>query len=240
MLLSIVIPAHNEALRIARTLDDYTSQFSARNGFSAEIIVVINGSTDNTAGIVAEYSRRFDCVKTHFITGKGKGRAIRAGMMVASGDLLAFADADGATAAIELRKLLEHMGHHDAVIASRWLPQSAVSPRQTFSRLVASRAWNLLVRVFLGLPYRDTQCGAKIFTRAAVAMVIEELAVEGFAFDIELLYRLKLKDLRVAEVPISWNDQTRSTLSLVHCVPEMLRDLIRIRRSKALSQSHFS
>ena len=229
-MLSIIIPAHNEALRIGRTLEDYTSYFSARIGHNFEIIVVINGCRDNTEEIVSEYSQRFNNVKIHHIKGRGKGRAIIAGMKVARGDLLAFTDADGATKAAELGKLFTHLGYSDGAIASRWLPQSVRSPRQSLSRTIVSRAWNILIRMILKLPYRDTQCGAKLFTRAAISTVINDLTINGFAFDIELLYRLKLKNLQVVEVPISWNNRELSTLNIFHCIPDMLRDLIKIKR----------
>jgi glycosyltransferase involved in cell wall biosynthesis len=231
-MLSIIIPAHNEALRIGHTLKDYTSYFSIRGGDGFEIIVVINDCRDNTEEIVSEYSNKIDHIKTQIITGRGKGRAIRAGLRVARGDLLAFTDADGATRPEEMDKLIAEIGRYDGVIASRWLPQSVVSPKQTFSRIVASRGLNLIVRIVLGLPYKDTQCGAKLFTRDAIAIVIDDLTVDGFAFDIDLLYQLKLKNQKIREVPITWNPQKGSSINLIRCIPEMLRDLIKIRRSK--------
>ena len=231
-MLSIIIPAHNEALRIGRTLQDYTSYFSTKSTRDFEIIVVINGCQDNTEEIVSEFSQRFDNVKIHHIKGMGKGRAIIAGMKAAEGDLLAFTDADGATKAAELGKLVDHLAHNDGVIASRWLSQSVRLPRQSLSRTIVSRVWNIFVRKLLKLPYRDTQCGAKLFTRTAISTVINDLMIDGFAFDIELLYRLKMKNLQILEVPITWNNQELSTLSLVNCVPDMLRDLIKIKRMK--------
>jgi glycosyltransferase involved in cell wall biosynthesis len=230
-MLSIIIPAHNEALRIGRTLDDYVRYFSNRLNYKFEIIVVINDCRDDTERIVGEYIKNFDQVKKYVVAGRGKGLAIRAGFNVANGDLVAFTDADGATRPEELGKLIEHIGRYDGAIASRWLPQSIRLPKQSLPRIIASRSWNFLVRATLGLDYKDTQCGTKLFTRAAIATILKDLVVDGFAFDIELLYKMKLKNLQILEIPISWNDQKGSTLSLTHHMSEMLRDLIRIKRS---------
>ena len=185
-MLSIIIPAHNEAFRIGSTLESYVSYFSSR-GESFEIIMVVNGCSDNTGEIVSQYSKKFGQIRMHSITGKGKGRAIKAGFTVATGDLLAFTDADGATGPEELGKLITHMGQYDGVIASRWLPQSVIFPGQSLPRVIASRSWNLLVRMVLGLPFKDTQCGAKVFTRTAISTVMHDLTVHGFAFDVEFL-----------------------------------------------------
>jgi glycosyltransferase involved in cell wall biosynthesis len=235
-MLSIIIPAHNEALRISRTLEDYTSYFLTKGSLDYEIIVVINGCRDNTEEVVSQYSKKYHNVKIHHVTGKGKGRAIKAGMRVARGDLIAFTDADGATKAVEMNKLVSHIGRNDGVIASRWLPQSVRFPRQSISRIIVSRVWNLLIRRVLGLSFRDTQCGAKLFTRTAIAVVIDDLTVDGFAFDIELLYRLNQKKRKIVEVPITWNHQDLSTLNLFHSIPDMLRDLVKIRRSITAQQ----
>ena len=227
-MLSIIIPAHNEALRIKHTLRDYASHFLAGDQGENEIIVVINGCSDNTEDIVREFSQTFNQIKIHKIAEKGKGLAVRAGMEMAEGDLLAFVDADGATSACEFEKLVANMGSNDGVIASRWLPDSVVSPKQPLKRRVASRALNLLLRVVFRMPYRDTQCGAKIFTRSAINAVIDELTIDGFAFNIDLLYQLQLKQKKITEVAISWRDKKNSTLNIFHCIPAMLGDLTRI------------
>lgn len=231
-MLSIIIPAHNEALRISQTLEEYTNYFSARFGSDFEILVVPNHCSDNTADVVARYSPESGQVRIRNVATRGKGHALRVGFQEAKGDILAFTDADGATPPQELDKLISNLGQHDGVIASRWLPQSVKLPELDFIRILTSRGWNLLVRTILGLPYKDTQCGAKVFTRTAVIPVLPVLTIDGFAFDIELLYRMKLQNRAIKEVPITWYNKKGSTLNLIRCIPEMLRDLIKIKRSK--------
>ena len=229
-MLSIVIPARNAEGIIARTLEDYHAFFSGVRGQDFEIVVVPNECTDNTLGIVQDYCDRYPVVRCKvFEESIGKGGAILEGFKAASGDVLAFVDADGSTTPEELNRLLGEMGQHDVVVGSRWLPGSRILIRQPLVRRVASRGFNLLIRQLFGLPFRDTQCGAKIFTRRAVDAVAGRVGTGKFAFDVELLYRLRSKGFDIIEVPTVWENKPGSTLHLQSVVPEMLRAVLKVR-----------
>ncbi len=150
---SIVIPAHNEELRIEATLTAYAESFG-----DSELIVVLNGCSDRTSALVDRIRSKYANVdKIEIKHAVGKGGAIRAGFLVARAPVVAYVDADGATSAAELRRLCESLGQNDALIASRWCRGSTIAVRQPWTRLVASRVFNMLVRLFFGLPFTDTQ-----------------------------------------------------------------------------------
>jgi len=229
-MLSIVIPVHNGRLSIAKTLDAYVGYFSTECGHPFEILVVPNGCTDGTCQVLEEYTARFPQVVTREFDAKlGKGGAVIEGFRATRGEVLAFVDADGATGPHELHRLINELGDDDGVVGSRWLPGSNVVVKQTLTRRLASRGFNLLVRVLFGLPFKDTQCGAKVFRKPAIDDVLPELHTTDFAFDVELLHRLNRKGYRVREVPTTWEDQDGSTLRVRRAVPRMFLSVIRLR-----------
>ncbi len=218
-MLSIVIPAHNEAERIGKTLEEYLKVFK-----DAEIIVVLNGCTDNTKEVV----EKFDVKILEFNEKLGKGGAIIEGFKVARGEILAFADADGSTPPEEVLKVVEHAKKHGAAIGSRWLRGSKILVKQPLPRRIASRAFNFLVRLILGLKFKDTQCGCKAFRREIVEDIVDVIKIKKYAFDIELLYLLKKKGTNITEVPIMWMDKKGSKLKL-RDVLNMFVSLFKIR-----------
>ncbi len=226
--LRIVIPAYNESHRIVRTLRDYCTHFGDR----ATIAVVANGCTDDTSDVVAALSAEFANLQLVEVAGKiGKGGAIRAGFKVGREEFVGFADADGSTSAQEYDRLWTRLRNEDAcgVIGSRWLRGAVVSPPQPPLRLAASRVLNLIVRAFFGLPYSDTQCGAKVFRRPAIDGVLYQLQLANFAFDIDLLWKLHLRGCHVIEMPTKWRDREGSTLKLAGASKSMLSALVRLR-----------
>jgi glycosyltransferase involved in cell wall biosynthesis len=228
--LSIIIPARDAEREIAKTLEDYVAYFREVYSQDFEILVVPNDCSDNTVSIVEEYCNRYPVIRSQVYEGSiGKGGAVIEGFKLAQGDILSFVDADGATGPAELFKLVQALGEHQAVIGSRWMPGSKVLVKQGFARRVASRGFNLLVRLFFGLPFRDTQCGAKVFAKRAIDEVMGELETAKFAFDVELLYRLKKRGYSITEVPIVWENRPQSTLNLQWVIPEMFFAMLKVR-----------
>jgi dolichol-phosphate mannosyltransferase len=229
-LLRIVIPAHNEEARIRPTLQDYCRHFGDR----ATIIVVANGCSDGTTDVVRELQKEYPSVRLIDIPALvGKGGAIRVGFKTGAELFVGFVDADGSTSAEEFERLFDWLAVDEGcagVIGSRWLPQSVLLPPQPLSRRVASRSFNFIVKLFFGLPYHDTQCGAKVFRRAAVTAILERLELKNFAFDIDLLYWLKRTKQTVREVPTLWSDRLDGTkIHLVRSSRSMLSAVLRLR-----------
>ena len=231
--LSIIIPTRNEEARLADTLDDYLNYFSSQHDGDFEIIVVLNGCIDNTLEIVTGYVRESERIRPHYFKEKiGKGRAIKEGFRIAQGDIVSFTDADGATSPQELDRMVKQLGDNDGVIGSRWLPESNILKSQGLARRIASRGFNILVRVMFGLPFRDTQCGAKVFKKKAIDDVKNELKASGFVFDVELIYRLRQRGYKIKELAVTWENKQLSSLNLLATIPTMLLALIWLRLSK--------
>jgi glycosyltransferase involved in cell wall biosynthesis len=229
--LSLVIPAHNEEATIAHTLAEYVDYLKGW-GERYEILVVLNGCHDRTLEEVQAFGRTHPNVRWALIPEAGKGRAVKFGFQIARGDLIGFVDADGQIPAEEFERLLcavEREPAVDGVIASKY---KASGDRSCTSlvRWMAGRAFGFLARWLLRLPFRDTQCGAKIFRREALHSVLEELGLSGWTFDVELLLRLHRRGRRIAEVPITLRSSERpSQLSFLRVAPRMFRELLLLR-----------
>ena len=225
---SVIIPAYNEAGRIERTLHEYAEVF-----FDGELIVVLNDCTDATAKAVKRATARN--VRALDINSRiGKGGAVRAGFLLARAPLVGYVDADGSTPATEMRRLFGMLGDADVAIGSRWIRGARLDPPQPLRRRLASRAFNLLARALTGLPFSDTQCGAKAFRAAAVADVISSVETANFAFDVDLLAALRHRGARMIEEPIEWHDHSVSRLRIAHASVRMAGALVRlaIKRSR--------
>lgn len=229
--ITIVVPAHNEAARIGGMLADYVHTF----GPEAEFVVVLNGCTDGTRAVVEAVAR--NDVRMHLVEipqAVGKGGAVRAGFALARAPVVGYADADGATPAREFRRLAACLGPtdgpgYDAVIASRWHPGAHVRLAQPAVRRVASRVFNLCVRALFGMRYADTQCGAKIFRRAALERALADVETANFAFDVDVLFALHRAGARVREEPTTWSDRPGSRVNVASASPKMLASLVRLR-----------
>jgi glycosyltransferase involved in cell wall biosynthesis len=231
MKLSIIIPAYNEEGRISRMLEAYTGFFVPRYGAEVELVVVVNGSLDRTAAITEDYARR--CPQVLAVVEPqpiGKGGAIMLGFQRARGDLIGFVDADCSTAPEAFQDLVDHLGAADVIIASRWLKDSQVSPRQPLKRRIASRIFNTLVRVMFGLRIWDTQCGAKLMRAAVVRAVAPHLGLTRWAFDVDLLFHLQRQGCRIIEWPTTWRDDAAgSKIKFVRNSLEMFLAICRLR-----------
>ena len=227
---TIVIPAYNEEKRIGVTLDDYCGYFSHLSQGDVEIFVVLNGCMDNTLGIVQQFAKKYPFLTyVNIPQAIGKGGAVLEGFRRAKGDYVGYADADDATRAQSYHELIKRIGDADGIIASRWMKEAVVEPKQPFSRRFASRAFNLLIRILFGLHYHDTQCGCKLFRRKAVQRILPSLGMTRWAFDVDLLYHLKRHGYRVKEIPTVWRDRVGSSIHVPKVSLEMLLAIIRLR-----------
>ena len=230
MKLSIIIPAYNEEARIRPMLDAYSGFFCSRYGTDVEFIVVVNGSTDRTEDIVQECIRKCPQIR-HLVEKRviGKGGAIVMGFRQACGELIGFVDADNATPPEAFQDLVDNIGNAGAIIASRWRKESKVSPRQPASRLIASRAFNTMVRILFGMRFTDTQCGAKLMTRQAAQDILPFLGLTRWAFDVDLLFQLRRVGYPIIEWPTTWRDVAGSRLQVSRAAFEMIIAIIRLR-----------
>lgn len=229
---SIVIPAFNEERRLDRTLDQVIG-FVQQQRWKAEVLVVNDGSSDATADIVRRFTRSNSNVKLVENPGnRGKGFAVRNGMLNATGDMLLFTDADLSAPIEEAPKLIEALQNGaDIAIGSRWLNSSLQTRRQSILRQVLGRVYNVLMRGILGMKFRDTQCGFKAFTRGAAHIVFPAQTIEGWGFDPEVLYLAKRSGLRIDEVPVRWGHDTGTRIHPLRDGWQMLVDMVSIRWS---------
>lgn len=230
--IAIVIPAHNEEKRIGKTLEEYIHYFkklSSRN-LKFKIIVVINASTDRTSKIVEEKKNKI-LSSIEFLQG-GKGFAVREGFTYALNqkfDYIGFVDADMSTTPQEFYRLYKEIKNDDGVIASRYLKGAKLTPKNTFFRVTASRIYNFFIRSIMLIPYRDTQCGAKIFTSNSISKIINKMGITSWAFDVEMLYLLNKNGFKVKEVPTEWSNKDYSKINFWKSGPWMAMAILRLR-----------
>lgn len=229
MKLSLIIPAHNEEKRIAKTLQDYGKFFEKKYGKDLEIIVVLNGCTDNTLNVVRGFEKKYSCISHLDFKLSGKGFAVIKGFKVARGDLIGFSDADDATTASEFYKLVQNMDGYEGSIGSRWMQDSVVIPKQPRVRRIAGRGFNFLNRIMFGLKFKDTQCGAKLFSKKVVKKITPNLGITEWAFDADVLYEIKREGFKIKEVAIKWQDVQGSKLNIIKTPLRMFLSLVRLR-----------
>lgn len=230
----MVIPAYNEAVRLPGYLKDVQAYFEGRDE-SYEVIVVDDGSRDGTAERVGEVAAGRPGVIVHALDrNRGKGHAVRAGMIRAAGALRLMADADGATPIAELSRLEAAIAAGaDLAVGSRVLPADGVSRHVRTHRLLSGHVFNFLVRRLGVVGVVDTQCGFKLFRGEVAAALFPRLGTDGFGFDVELLLLAQRRGYRVAEVPVNWADQPGSKVGVLRDGPRMLREVIAARRRLA-------
>jgi len=228
--LSIVMPAYNEAQRISPTLDSVL-EYVAQQNWDAEIIVVNDGSTDETGDIVRGYARQYPSVRLlQNPENRGKGYSVRVGMLDGRGDILLFSDAALSTPVTEAAKQIEAI-ENGAVIAigSRWLRRELQKKPQPLHRQICGRIFNLVIRMVLGLSYNDTQCGFKAFTRRAAQVLFPAQRIERFGFDSELLLLARKCDFTIQEVPVAVLHDDRSKIDPIRDGLRMLLETLQIR-----------
>jgi glycosyltransferase involved in cell wall biosynthesis len=233
---SIVIPAFNEAIRIGGTLLQLR-QYVERLQYPFEVIVVDDGSVDDTAAIVQRGA--FPGLRLlRNRANRGKGYAVRQGVLGSSGDYVLFSDADLSTPITELQTLLDVALNEDAdiVIGSRAVDRSLIDRHQSWGREYGGIVFNVLMKAILGLPYHDTQCGFKLFRRERVLAIFEKQSTEGFGFDPEILFMASRRNLKVREVPVRWSHADGSKIRFVSDGFKMFLDLARIRWNHILGR----
>ncbi|HWR16420.1 MAG TPA: dolichyl-phosphate beta-glucosyltransferase [Terriglobales bacterium] len=230
MTYSIVIPAYNEGQRITATLDKILAYLTQQH-WMAEILVVNDGSRDNTADIIRDYAKTHPSIRLIENPGnRGKGYSVRNGMMHAQGDVLLFSDADLSSPIYEAQKLFQAIEQGaDVAIGSRWLNAQLQTERQPIHRQLFGRIFNLLLRVILGLKEKDTQCGFKAFTRKSAQEIFSRQRIERWGFDPELLFLARKFEFQVREVPVEWAHDDRSKINPVVDGFKMFLEILKIR-----------
>jgi dolichyl-phosphate beta-glucosyltransferase len=228
--LSLIVPAYNEAASIGQTLRQMQAYLD-RQPYSYEIIVCADG-TDGTRELVAGLAakdRRLAVLGSP--QRRGKGHGIRQGVAVASGQIIGFADADAKTPIEELEQVLPWFARgYDLVIGSRGLPDSRIEVKQKLYRRLGSKAFSLVVRGFIGLwNVRDTQCGFKFFRAPVARDLFSRQRIDGYMFDVEVLYLAERTGYRLKEVGVRWRDDGDSRLQLVAGNWRNLLDVLRVR-----------
>jgi glycosyltransferase involved in cell wall biosynthesis len=233
--ISLIIPAYNEEHRIKHTLKAYKDFFADikdRHNIDSEIIVVLNGCTDNTKKVVQEVIQSSNNCRLLELPQAGKGRAIRAGFadaLMRDATLIGFVDADMATEPHAFYKLIKNIDHCDGVIASRYIDGAQIYPPRPWIKRWGSRLiYESLVRLLFGLRYHDLQCGAKLFTRPVILKVTPRMTMPQWAFDVELLYLCKKNGFKVKEIPTTWYDRDGSKLR-IRSGFVMLGSLVKLR-----------
>jgi dolichyl-phosphate beta-glucosyltransferase len=225
--LSVIVPAYNEAKRLPRTLERVVAYLRDREP-SFEVVVVDDGSSDGTADCVrAVGDPRVTLVRND--TNRGKGHAVRRGMLLARGTRRLMTDADLSTPIEELERFQGRMDEgHDIVIASRALPGANIEVRQPWYRENMGRVFNLMVRLLVLPGLWDTQCGFKLFSARAAEEAFSRARLDGFSFDVETLFIARRRGLRILEIPVTWRNDAATHVGLLRGFLAFV-DLVRIR-----------
>jgi dolichyl-phosphate beta-glucosyltransferase len=228
--LSIVVPAYNEERRLEAPLLDMVGYGRARK-LDFEVIVVDDGSRDGTSELVSRLARKHEEIRLiRLAANHGKGYAVRSGVVNARGQLVLFADADGATPIRECERLEAAIDAGAGIaIGSRALHAEGVRVQARFYRRVIGRAFHTLVRTLTVGGIADTQCGFKMFRSDVAHDLFSRMRMDGFSFDVELLLMGQRQGYRIAEVPVNWEHQPGSRVNLVRDSLRMARDLFVIR-----------
>jgi dolichyl-phosphate beta-glucosyltransferase len=228
--LSIVVPAYNEEERLPRSLNRLREYYDQQS-YSYEVLIVDDGSRDRTSQIVGEFAAAASHFRLiRYDQNRGKGYAVRLGIMEAQGDLILFCDADIATPQEETEKLLQHMkSGADVAIGSRPLKGSTLERHQPLYRELLGRSFNKVVQLLAISGIQDTQCGFKMFTNGSAKAVFRRCKLDGFSFDFEALMVARDLGYRIDEVPIRWSHMEGSKVVLLRDGPRMLRDLVKLR-----------
>ncbi len=227
LLLSIIIPAYNEERRLPKSLDQIVS-FVQQQPEAMEVLIVENGSADRTTEIATEYAARYPFVRV-LHSAKGKGAAVKVGMMAGKGQYLFICDSDLSMPIVEVRKFLPpQLDTYDVAIASCEGPGARRFGEPAYRHLMG-RIFNFIVRILAIPGFQDTQCGFKSFRREIGREVFAEQTMTGWAFDVEALFIALHRGYRVVAVPINWYFDADSRVNPIPDTYRMVRDVLRIR-----------
>ncbi|MDG6026693.1 MAG: glycosyltransferase family 2 protein [Candidatus Brocadia sp.] len=228
--LSIAIPAYNEEKRLITTMNKICAYLSQR-GFPYEIIVVDDGSTDNTLQMIEKFAR----ANKHIVVlandrNYGKGYSVRKGILSARGEYIFFSDADLSTPIEEIEKCMPYLsGGYDVVIGSRSMHASEITVHQPWYREKMGKIFNCMVNLVLLKGIVDTQCGFKGFKKDVAKKIFRRCVIDGFSFDVEALYLSRKFNFKIKEIPIRWENSALSKVNPVRHSIQMFRDLFRIK-----------
>ena len=228
--LSVVIPAFNEQDRLPSSLEKI-HRYLDNSDLSYEVIVVDDGSGDNTPVILNQLAEEWPCFKPIRTTkNHGKGYATKRGVQIAQGTWILTSDADLSTPIQQVEPMLERAKGYPVVIGSRSIAGSHIAKRQPFYRVWMGRMFNQLVSVTCDLPFRDTQCGFKLYERQAAQKIFEQVTIHGFAFDVEVLTIARKLGFSIWEEPVTWYNDESTKVHLIRDPICMFADIVRIRR----------
>jgi len=227
------MPAYNERDRLGSSVTA-TLEYLSTQDFESELIVVDDGSTDDTAEIARRAAIQFASIPTRVVRydeNRGKGFAVKTGLLAADGGIALFSDADLSTPIDELEKLVDPIkrGDYDVTFGSRAIDRSLIGTHQPWRREQGGRVMNLLIRTVSRLPFADTQCGFKAFRMSKFRALLDVMTVDRFGFDVEFLFVADYHKLRLAEIPVRWNDVEGSKVSVLRDTRRMISELAQIR-----------
>jgi dolichyl-phosphate beta-glucosyltransferase len=230
---SIVIPAYNESERLGKPLQTIL-QFVTSSGRNAEVIVVDDGSSDDTAEVAQRVFQGMPSVASNVIRyeeNRGKGFAVKTGLQAAQADVALFSDADLSTPIAEMPKLVDPIlsGEYDLTFGSRALDRSLIGTHQPWRREQGGRVMNAIIKTMSGLPFTDTQCGFKAFNLVRFKPLLELMKIDRFGFDVEFLFIAQYHKLRLKEIAVRWNDVAGSKVSVFRDTRRMISELNQIR-----------
>lgn len=233
MYLSVIIPAFNEAKRLPETLKKVRDYLGMQK-YSYEVIIVNDGSADKTKEVISDLmANRSDWPGFKLISyqeNKGKGYAVKTGMLEAKGQWRLLMDADNSTDISEIEKFLKHTSNLEVIIGSRYLDTASIKIRQPWERRIVSRFGNWLTKLTTGLDIVDTQCGFKLFSAQAVENIFPCQTIDRWAFDIELLAIAKVRGYKIKEVPVDWYNAAGSQVSKTAAL-QTFKELWQIRKN---------
>jgi dolichyl-phosphate beta-glucosyltransferase len=231
MRLSVIIPAFNEEARLPATLEQACAWLDAHLPDDYEVLVVDDGSSDGTAAAVKALMTGNPSLRLlQQAQNRGKGAAVRRGMLEATGDIRLFMDADHSTHIGEVEKVFDAMAKGaEVVIASRQHPESDIEVHQSWLREHMGKGFNLIMRSIVGLSMDDTQCGFKAFTADAARRIFNAAKLDGFSFDVEVLYLAGIHDYSIAEIPVRWVNEPNSKVRMLADPARMFADVVRVR-----------
>ena len=234
-MLSLIIPCYNEGIKLIKNIDLIKDYLTENNIIDYEIIVVNDGSKDNTLKILNEIIKENCDIKlVSYEKNQGKGHAVKKGIEKSIGDFIIFMDADLSTNLSAINNVLEEMNNYDVIIGSRRHKSSVLVKPQNFTRRFIGNTCSLLTNLIIPLKISDTQCGFKAFNGNFAREMIKKQQLNGFAFDVEYLYMAKLNKQTILEIPIVWENDEDSKVSVVKSSIIFFKDLFRIRKNKLI------
>jgi len=231
--LSVIIPAFNEQSRIQFTLDDVFN-FLKNQAYQSEVIVVDDASSDATTNVIKNITypkHKIDLKILQHAYNKGKGAAVKTGMLAATGDYTLFMDADNSTKISEIKKFMPYLKDSEIIIGSRYSDSNSVKIKQPLSRQIMSRVGNQLIRLVLKLNYVDKQCGFKLFTKDAAEDIFNRTTINRWGFDMEILVIAKELGYSIKELPVDWYNSPESQLRAGRAATETFKELLKIKNN---------